>query len=153
MKIIEGKLNGTGLKIAIIASRFNDLITAKLIEGAQDMLVRHGVIDDEITIYKVPGAFEIPQAAKQVVKKGGINAVICLGAVIRGETPHFNYVSAEVTKGIALVSMETNLPVVYGIITADNFDQAFDRAGGKAGNKGADAAQTAMEMASLHSQI
>lgn len=153
MRIIEGNLNGEKLKICIVASRFNDLITSKLVSGAVDTLIRHGVKDEAITLIKVPGSFEIPQVAQKVLAAGGYNAVICLGAVVRGDTPHFNYVAAEVSKGISVLSLQYKTPVIFGIVTADTFDQAFDRAGGKAGNRGADAAVTALEMASLASKI
>ncbi len=149
MKTIEGQWNGEGLKFCIIASRFNNLITSNLVNGAEDTLKRHNVKDEHITLIKVPGAFEIPFTAKKILDSKQYSAVICLGAVIRGETPHFNYVANEVSKGIGQLSMTYPTPIVFGIITADTFDQAFDRAGGKAGNKGADAAMTALEMASL----
>jgi 6,7-dimethyl-8-ribityllumazine synthase len=149
MRIIEGNLNGEKLRICIVASRFNDMITSKLVNGAVDTLIRHGVKDDAITVIKVPGSFEIPQVAQKVLAAGGYNAVICLGAVVRGDTPHFNYVAAEVSKGISVLSLQYKTPVVYGIVTADTFDQAIDRAGGKAGNRGSDAAATALEMANL----
>jgi len=153
MRVIEGSLNGENLKICLIAARFNDLITSKLVTGAVDTLVRHGVKDENITLVKVPGSFEIPQVCQKMLAAGGHHAVICLGAVIRGDTPHFNYVAGEVSKGISVLSLQYKTPVIYGIITADTFDQAFDRAGGKAGNRGADAAVTALEMASLASKI
>ena len=153
MKTIEGQWNGENIKVCLIASRFNNLITSKLVEGAEDTLKRHGVKDDNITLIRVPGAFEIPFAAKKILESKQYNAVICLGAVIRGETPHFNYVAAEVSKGIGQLSLSFPTPIVYGIITADTFDQAFDRAGGKAGNRGTDAAMTALEMANLLPKI
>ncbi len=153
MRVIEGNLNGENLKICLIAARFNDLITSKLVSGATDVLVRHGVRDENITLVKVPGSFEIPQVCQKILAAGGNHAVICLGAVIRGDTPHFNYVASEVSKGISVLSLQYKTPVIYGIITADTFDQAFDRAGGKAGNRGADAAVTALEMASLASKL
>ncbi len=149
MREIEGELRGEGRTISIIVSRFNSFITEKLLEGALDQLTRHGVSEDNITIVRVPGAFEIPMVAKRLAKSRSYSAVICLAAVIRGGTPHFEYVSAEVTKGIAQVSLEFGVPVVYGVITADTIEQAIERAGTKMGNKGGDAAQTALEMASL----
>lgn len=151
MRVFEGKLSGEGLRFAIVVSRFNDLITGKLLEGAIDCLVRHGVNSDDITVYKVPGAFEIPVVAKLVAKDH--DAVICLAAVIRGATPHFEYVSSEVAKGIAQVSLEVGKPVIFGVITADNLEQAIERAGTKAGNKGFQAAMSAIEMANLIRQI
>lgn len=153
MRILEGSLNGEGLKVCLIVSRFNDLVTSKLVAGAHDTLVRHRVRDEDITVVKVPGAWEIPAVARRVLASGRYHAVVCLGAVIRGETPHFNYVAAEVSKGIAQLGLEAPIPVTYGIITADTFDQAIDRAGGKQGNKGAEAAMAALEMASLLPQL
>ena len=148
-KVIEGKLLGEGKKFAIIVSRFNDFITDKLVGGAMDALVRSGAHADDVQIIKVPGAFEIPLAAKKIAQKKQVDAVVCLGAVIRGATPHFDYVSAEVTKGIAVVSLETEVPVIFGIITTDTIEQAIERAGTKSGNKGWSAAMTAVEMANL----
>lgn len=148
-KIIEAKLLAEGKKFAIIASRFNDFITDKLINGAVDALVRTGANDDDIEIVKVPGAFEIPLLAKRMSEKEKYDAVICLGTVIRGATPHFDYISAEVSKGIAMVSLESRIPVIYGIITTDTIEQAIERAGTKAGNKGWNAAIAAVEMANL----
>jgi len=150
---IEGKLDASGLKIAVIASRFNDFVTAKLIEGAVDCLVRHGSKDKNITVIRVPGSFELPLAAKKAASSGKFDAVICLGALIRGQTPHFDYIAAEVTKGVAQVSLDTNVPVTFGVITADTLEQAVDRAGAKAGNKGFEAALGAVEMADLLRQI
>ncbi|MBW1836247.1 MAG: 6,7-dimethyl-8-ribityllumazine synthase [Deltaproteobacteria bacterium] len=147
--IIEGKLLAEGKTFALIASRFNDFITDKLVGGAVDALIRSGAREEDIEIVKVPGAFEIPLIAKKLTSKGRYSAVICLGAVIRGATPHFEYVSAEVTKGIALVSLESQTPVIFGIITADTIEQAIERAGTKAGNKGWSAAMAAVEMANL----
>ena len=149
MREIVGELRGEGRSFAIIVSRFNSLITERLLEGAIDQLTRHGVSEDEITVVRVPGAFEIPLVAKRLAKSRAYNGVICLAAVIRGATPHFEYVSAEVTKGIAQVSLESGVPVIYGVVTADTIEQAIERAGTKMGNKGGDAAQTALEMASL----
>ena len=152
-KLYEGMLVGKGLKFAIVASRFNEFITRKLLEGAQDALQRHGVADADIDIAWVPGAFEIPVVAKRLAATGKYNAVICLGAVIRGATPHFEYVANEVTKGIAQVGLEFKMPVTYGIVTADSLEQAIERAGTKAGNRGFDAATNAIEMANLLKNI
>jgi len=135
-KIIEGKIIAKGLRFGIVASRFNDFICGKLIEGALDALTRSGADEKDITVVRVPGAFEIPLAAKKLAKSGNVDAVICLGAVIRGATPHFEYVSSEVSKGIALVTLETEIPVAFGIITSDTLEQAIERAGTKSGNKG-----------------
>jgi len=148
-KILEAKLNAEGKKFALVASRFNDFITDKLVSGAIDALVRCGAKDDEIDLVKVPGSFEIPLVAKKMAEKGVYHAVVCLGAVIRGDTPHFDFVCAEVSKGIALASMETKVPVLFGIVTADTLEQAIERAGAKAGNKGWYAAMAAVEMANL----
>ncbi len=148
-QMIEGQLNATELKFGIIVSRFNSFISEHLLEGALDALIRHGADEDAITIVRVPGAFEIPLAAQRLAAQGEYDALICLGAVIRGATPHFEYVSAEVTKGIAAVSLAKDLPVAFGILTTDSIEQAIERAGSKAGNKGADAAATAIEMADL----
>ncbi len=148
-KIIEGKILAKGMRFGIVASRFNDFISAKLIEGALDALTRAGADEKDITIAKVPGAFEIPLAAKRMVRTGKVDAVICLGAVIRGATPHFEYISAEVSKGIATVALETEVPVVFGVITTDTIEQAIERAGTKSGNKGFDAALSAVEMVDL----
>jgi 6,7-dimethyl-8-ribityllumazine synthase len=149
MKIIEGELQAKGLKFGIVISRFNDFITGKLLDGAMDALLRHGAREDDIDIVKVPGSFEIPMVAKKMASKGAYNAIICLGTVIRGATPHFEYIAAEVSKGIASASMETGVPVAFGIITSDTIEQAVERAGTKSGNKGWDAAITAIEMAQL----
>jgi len=148
-KVLEGIITAEGFKFAIIVSRFNDFISSKLVEGAVDALNRHGVSDDNVTLVKVPGAFEIPIAAKRLASKSEFDAIICLGAVIRGATSHFDYVASEVSKGIAVVSLESNIPVTFGVLTTDNIEQAIERAGSKAGNKGWDAAMAAMEMASL----
>jgi len=153
MNTIQGFLIGDNIKIGIIASRFNDRITSKLIEGSIDTLTRHNTKKEDITVIRVPGAFEISHIAKKALQSKKYNAIICLGAVIRGETPHFNYVASEVTKGIAVLALQYETPIVYGIITADTFDQAFDRAGGKLGNKGSDAALTALEMVNLDKQL
>lgn len=146
----EGSLEGEGLRIAIVVSRFNGFITERLVEGALDCLERHGVNTDDIDIFKTPGAWEIPAVASRVLLAGGFDAVICLGAVIRGDTPHFEYVAAESAKGIAALAAEADVPVVYGIITADSVEQAVDRAGAKSGNRGFDAAMSALEMAGLY---
>lgn len=147
--MIEGSLNAEGKKFGIVISRFNELISKSLLSGAFDCLARHGANEDEITVAFVPGSFEIPMAAKKMAESKKYDAVICLGAVIRGATPHFDYVAAEVSKGIASVSMETGVPVIFGIITSDSIEQAFERAGTKSGNKGWDAALSAIEMADL----
>ncbi len=153
MKTVEANLIGKGLKFAVVAARFNDFITGKLIEGAEDGLLRHGVNGDDITLYRVPGAFEIPVVAKALAEKDEYDAVICLGAIIRGATPHFDFVAAEASKGVAQVSMNSGKPVIFGIITTDNLEQAIDRAGTKSGNKGYDAAVTAIEMANLMGEL
>jgi 6,7-dimethyl-8-ribityllumazine synthase len=148
-KRFEGMLLGKGLKFGLVLSRFNEFITKKLLEGAQDALLRHGVNEEDIEIAWVPGSFEIPLVAKKLAETKRYDAVICLGTVIRGGTPHFEYIAAEVTKGIAKVGLETGLPVIYGIITADTLEQAIERAGTKEGNKGFDAAVSAIEMANI----
>ena len=148
-KILEANLTAEGKKFAIIAARFNDFITDRLVSGAVDALVRSGAKENDIDIVKVPGAFEIPLIAKKIALKKKYNAVICLGAVIRGATPHFDYVSAEVSKGIAVVGLEANIPIIFGILTTDTIEQAIERAGTKAGNKGWSAAISAIEMANL----
>lgn len=148
-KYFEGMLLGKGLKFGLVVSRFNEFITKKLLEGAEDALLRHGVNQEDIEIAWVPGAFEIPLIAQKLAQTKKYNAVICLGAVVRGDTPHFDYIAAEVTKGIAKVGLDTGLPVIYGVITTDNLEQAIERAGTKAGNKGFEAAVSAIEMANL----
>jgi 6,7-dimethyl-8-ribityllumazine synthase len=148
-KIIEGKLNAEGKKFAIVASRYNDFITEKLVGGALDALHRCGAKDKDIEVFKVPGAFEIPLVAKRVAVTQRFDAIICLGAVIRGATPHFDFVAAEASKGIAQVMMETGLPVIFGVITVDTIEQAIERAGTKLDNKGFSAAMAAVEMANL----
>ncbi|HCL81471.1 MAG: 6,7-dimethyl-8-ribityllumazine synthase [Nitrospirae bacterium GWC2_46_6] len=153
MKIIEGELQAKGIKFGIIVSRFNDFITSRLLDGAVDALVRHGAKEDDIEVVKVPGAFEIPLVAKKMAAKGSYGAVICLGTVIRGATPHFDYVASEVSKGIASASFETGVPIAFGVITSDTIEQAVERAGTKAGNKGWDAALTAIEMAQVLKKI
>lgn len=149
MKIYEGKLLAQDLRFGIIVSRFNDFIGERLVGGAIDALKRSGADEKDIDLFKVPGAFEIPLLAKKVAKTGRYDAVICLGAVIRGSTPHFDYVANEVSKGIAHVSLETDIPVAFGVLTTDTLEQAIERAGSKAGNKGWDAAMAAIEMANL----
>ena len=153
MKIIEGKLVSDGMKVAIVASRFNEFIVSKLIEGARDGLFRHDVAEENISLAWVPGAFEIPVVAKKLAESGKYDAVICVGAVIRGATTHYDYVCAEVSKGIATVSMQTGVPVMFGILTTDTIQQAMERAGTKAGNKGYDCALGAIEMVNLIKQI
>lgn len=153
MKIIEGELQAKGLKFGIIVSRFNDFITSKLLDGALDALRRHGADENNIEVVKVPGSFEIPTVARKLATKGTYNAVICLGTVIRGATPHFEYVAAEVSKGIASASIETGIPIAFGIITSDTIEQAVERAGTKSGNKGWDAAITAIEMAQVMKKL
>ena len=148
-KCFEGMLLGKGLKLGLVVPRFNDFITRRLLEGAQDALVRHGVDEDDIEVAWVPGAFEIPLIAQKLAQTKKYDAVICLGAVIRGGTPHFEYIASELTKGIAKVSLDTGLPVIYGVITADTLEQAIERAGTKEGNKGFQAAVNAIEMANL----
>ncbi len=154
MKIYEGQLTTQqNEKFCIIISRFNDFIGEKLLSGAIDTLKRHGVSDENIEVVKVPGAFEIPLAAQKFAKTNKYSAIITLGAVIKGSTPHFDYVSAEVSKGVANVSLQTGVPVIFGVLTTDNIEQAIERAGTKAGNKGADAAKTAIEMVNLFKTI
>ena len=153
MKTIEGQLTTNGEKFCIIISRFNEFIGSKLLSGAIDELRRHGVNENDIDIVWVPGAFEIPVIAKKVAKSEKYNAIITLGAVIKGSTGHYDYVCAEVSKGIAQVSLETGIPVIFGVLTTDNLEQAIERAGTKAGNKGSDAAKTAIEMANLEKLI
>ncbi len=148
-----GKLLGEGLKFGVVVSRFNDFITGKLLEGAQDALSRHGVKEEDIDIAWAPGSFEIPLVAKKMAESGRYDAVICLGAVIRGGTPHFDYIAAEVSKGIAKVGLDTGLPVILGVITADTLEQAIERAGTKSGNYGSQAAVHAIEMANLGKAI
>ena len=152
-KIIEANLIAEGKKFAIVVSRFNDFITDKLVGGALDALVRCGAGEDDIDVVKVPGAFEIPLIAKKMAARGSYHAVICLGAVIRGATSHYEYVAAEVSKGVAMVSLESEIPVIFGIVTTDTIEQAIERAGTKAGNKGWDAAMSAVEMANLNETI
>lgn len=152
-KIIEGNLIAKGKKFGIIASRFNDFITKQLISGCMDTLIRHGAEDSDLTLAWVPGAFEIPTIAGKMAKSKSYDALICLGTVIRGSTPHFEYIASEVTKGVAKISQDAGLPVIFGIITADTIEQAIERAGTKEGNKGSDAALSAIEMANLFDKI
>lgn len=152
-KVVEGNMIAKGKKFGVVASRFNDFVTKELISGCIDTLVRHGVEDKDVAVTWVPGAFEIPLVAQRIAKSKSCDAVICLGTVIRGSTPHFDYIASEVSKGIAKVSLDTGVPVIFGIITADTIEQAVERAGTKDGNKGRDAALSAIEMANLLSQI
>ncbi len=151
-RIHQGRLNATGFRFAIISSRWNDFITARLVEGALDALERLGAEGKAVELYRVPGSFEIPLLARKVAGSGRFDAVICLGTIIRGQTPHFEYVAGEATKGIAQAGMESGLPVVYGIVTADTLEQAIDRAGVKAGNKGFEAAMSAVELVNLYKE-
>ncbi len=149
MKTYEGQLTGTGLRVGIVVSRFNHFITERLLEGAIDALKRHGVADQDITVYRVPGSFEIPLVAKKVAETRKVNGVLCLGALIRGSTPHFDFIAAEVTKGIAAISLDLGLPMTYGVLTTDTIEQAIERAGTKAGNKGWEAALGLLELINL----
>ncbi len=149
----QGRLNAEGFRFAIIASRWNDFITGRLVEGAMDALERLGVADKSVELFKVPGSFEIPLLALKVAESGKFDAVICVGTVIRGQTPHFDYIAGEVTKGIAQAGMQTGVPVVYGVVTADTLEQAIDRAGAKQGNKGFEAAMTAVELVNLYREV
>ncbi len=152
-KSYEGMLLGKGLRFGLVISRFNDFISKKLLDGAQDALLRHGVSDDDIDIAWTPGSFEIPPVAMKLARSKRYDAIICLGAVIRGGTPHFDYIATELSKGIARVALDTGLPVAYGVITADTLEQAIERAGTKMGNKGFDAAVNAIEMANLFKEL
>jgi 6,7-dimethyl-8-ribityllumazine synthase len=151
--VFEGKLEAKGLKIGFVVSRFNSLLTDKLLEGALDCLIRHGAVEKDQCVAYVPGSFEVPYAASKMVKTGKYDAVVCLGAVIRGDTPHFEYIANEASKGIARLALDSGIPVIFGLITADTLDQAIERAGTKAGNKGWDAAQSAIEMINLYRSI
>ena len=153
MEELEGALEGVGLRIGIVVARFNGVVTERLLEGARSALLGRGVREDDIMMARVPGSFELPLAARRLAQKGGYDAIICLGAVIRGETPHFEYVCTEAARGISLVSRDTGVPAIFGVITADTLEQALDRAGGKAGNKGHDAALSAIEMAHLVKEL
>jgi len=151
--VLEGQLTAQGLRFAIVVSRFNSLVTQRLLDGALDALRRHGADENAITVVYVPGSFEIPLAAKRLAQSGAFDAVICLGCIIRGDTPHFEYVASEAAKGIAQVALETSVPTIFGVVTADTLEQALERAGAKAGNRGFEAAMTAMEMANLMRQL
>ncbi len=151
--LIEGPLDAKGLKVALIASRFNEFVTSKLVEGALDGLVRHGADPKNLTLVKVPGSFELPQVASKLAAQGGYDAIVALGCLIRGETPHFDLIAAEAAKGLAQVGVSSGVPVIFGVLTCDTMEQAIDRAGGKAGNKGWDAALAAIEMVSLFRRL
>ena len=153
MHILQGKLDAEGLSFGIVVSRFNSLVTKNLLDGALDCLVRHGANENAITVVYCPGSFEIPQVALQLARKGTVDAVICLGCVIRGETPHFDYIASEVTKGVAQVGLQTGVPTVFGVLTTESLEQALERAGAKGGNKGWDAALTAIELVRISSQL
>ena len=153
MKVIEGKIDASGLKVAIVVSRFNEFLTSKLLGGAVDCLKRSSASEDDISVVWVPGAFEIPATAKVIAESGKFNAVICLGAVIRGATPHFDFVASEVSKGVAEIGLAAKIPVIYGVLTTDTIEQAIERAGTKSGNKGFDAALSAIEMCNLFRQL
>ena len=153
MNVIEGKLSAKGFSFGIVAARFNNFITDRLVEGAVDVLTRHEAEESAITVVKVPGAFEIPAVARKAAESKKFDAVICLGAVIRGGTPHFDYVAAEVSKGVAHVGLSAGCPVVFGVLTCDTIEQAIERAGTKSGNKGAEAAQAAMEMVNIYAKL
>lgn len=152
-RVFEGRLIGQGRRFGIVVSRFNEFVSLRLLEGAMDCLRRHGAGDDDITVVWVPGAFDVPVLAKRMGDSKTYDAIVCLGTVIRGETPHFEFVAAEAAKGVAHAAMETGVPTVFGIVTADNLEQAIDRAGAKAGNRGWDAAQSALELADLYSRM
>jgi 6,7-dimethyl-8-ribityllumazine synthase len=152
-KVIKADLIGKGLGFGIVVSRFNELVTSRLLDGCLDALARHGVAEGEITVYWVPGSFELPYLASRLADEKRHDAIICLGAVIRGSTPHHGYIAAEVTKGIAAISLKTGVPVIYGVLTTDNLEQALERAGSKQYNKGADAALSAIEMANLYKLV
>lgn len=153
MKVVTGNLIAKGLKFAVVVSRFNDFISSKLLEGANDALLRHGADEKNVSVFRVPGSFEIPPVARRLARSKRYDAVICLGAVIKGDTPHFDYVSNEVAKGVAGVAFGEDVPCAFGVITADTLEQAIERAGAKSGNKGRDAAETAIEMANLYKEI
>lgn len=152
-KVVEGHLVGTGLKVGIVVARFNEFITSKLLSGAEDALKRHGVNEEDVTVVWVPGAFEISLAAKKLAEAGGFDAIITLGTIIRGATPHFDFVSNEVAKGVAATGMQSGIPVIFGVLTTDSIEQAIERAGTKAGNKGWEAAVGAIEMGNLFKQL
>ena len=153
MNVYQGVLDGKGKRFAVVVSRFNEFITSRLLAGAEDRFRRQGVADDAVDVFWVPGSFEIPITARKLAEGGRYDAVVCLGAVVRGQTPHFEYIASQVAKGVANVAMSTGVPTIFGVITADTLEQAIERAGTKAGNKGADAAESAIEMASLFHQM
>jgi len=153
MTRFEGKLDATGIRVGIVVARFNNFFTDKLLDGAIDCLVRHGGSDDQVAVAYVPGSFEIPYAAQRMVSSGKYDAVICLGALVRGDTPHFDYIATEATKGIAKLALDSGIPVIYGLVTADTLEQAIERSGTKAGNKGWQAAEAAIEMVRLYKAI
>lgn len=150
MKVIKGSMIASGKKFGIVVSRFNEFISSKLMEGAVDTLVKHGVKEEDVSVIWVPGSFETPMLAQKMARSGKYDAIICLGAIIRGETPHFDFIASEAAKGVAKVAMDSDVPCVFGIITTDNLEQALDRAGIKSGNKGRDAAMTAIELCDLY---
>jgi 6,7-dimethyl-8-ribityllumazine synthase len=150
---VTGNLNASGHKFALVVSRFNELFSTKLLDGAIDCLKRHGAVEKDITVVRVPGAFEIPYAASRLAKSKKFDAIICLGVVVRGHTPHYEYIANEVAKGVAKIAMENDLPVIFGVITADTLEQAIERSGSKAGNRGFDAAMSAIEMVNLFKEI
>ena len=152
-EVVEGQLLAEGFRFGIVVSRFNDFICSRLVEGATDALLRHGATEEKVSVIKVPGAFEIPITAKRLAESGLYDAIICLGAVIRGSTPHFDYVAAEVSKGIANVALESRIPVTFGVLTTDNLEQAIERAGSKSGNKGYEGAVAAIEMVNLFKEL
>jgi len=152
-KVVKADLIGKGLSFGIVVSRFNELVTSRLLDGCLDALARHGVAEDDMTVYWVPGSFELPYLASRLAEEKRHDALICLGAVIRGATPHHGYIAAEVTKGIATISLKTGVPVIYGVLTTDNLEQALERAGSKQHNKGADAALSAIEMTNLYKLV
>ncbi|GBC82722.1 6,7-dimethyl-8-ribityllumazine synthase [bacterium HR10] len=152
-RIVQGALRAEGLRFALVVSRFNDFVTNRLLAGALDALERLGAEEKNVVVYKVPGSFELPLMAKRLATSGRWDAIICLGTIIRGETPHFEYVAAEAAKGIATAALETGVPIVFGVITADTLEQAMDRAGAKSGNKGFEAAMTAVELANLYREL
>jgi 6,7-dimethyl-8-ribityllumazine synthase len=153
MRVIEGEMVGKGRKFAVVVSRFNNFVTAKLLDGAIDVLKRHGVKDDDVTVVWVPGSFEMPLIVKKMVQKKNYDAVIAIGALIRGQTPHFEYLSRSVTEALSKIALESETPIAFGIVTAENLEQAIERAGAKAGNKGADAASAALEMVTLLEKV
>lgn len=153
INIIKGNMMAENRKFGIVVSRFNEFVSSKLLDGATDTLIKHGVKEGDISVVWVPGSFEIPMAAKKMAGSGKYDAVICLGAIIRGETPHFDFIASEATKGVAKASLDSDLPCIFGIITTDNLEQAIDRAGTKSGNKGRDAAVTAIEMCNLYEAL